>query len=99
MPNQRQVGALPRPAPSPSIEQPVATAATRNAIGWSMANFETVIRNGTIVDGSGGDPYQADTAISDGRIAAIGMTLPKGTEEIDARGKLVTPGFVDVHTH
>ena len=58
-----------------------------------------VIRNGTIVDGSGGDPYEADLAVDDGRIAAIGRNLPKGAEEIDARGKLVTPGFVDVHTH
>jgi len=58
-----------------------------------------VIRNGTIVDGSGGDPYEADLAVEDGRITAIGPNLPKGTEEIDARGKLVTPGFVDVHTH
>ncbi|WP_020696697.1 N-acyl-D-amino-acid deacylase family protein [Reyranella massiliensis] len=58
-----------------------------------------VIRNGTIVDGSGNDPYEADLAIADGRIAAIGKNLPKGTEEINARGKLVTPGFVDVHTH
>ena len=58
-----------------------------------------VIRNGTIVDGSGGDPYEADLAVIDGRIAAIGGNIPKGTEEIDARGKLVTPGFVDLHTH
>jgi len=60
---------------------------------------DTVILNGTIVDGSGGAPYEADLAIKDGRIAAIGKGLPKGTEEIDARGKIVTPGFVDVHTH
>jgi N-acyl-D-aspartate/D-glutamate deacylase len=62
-----------------------------------------VIRNGTIVDGSGGDPYEADLSVEGGRIAAIGKNLPKGAgsdaEEIDARGKLVTPGFVDVHTH
>ncbi|MCA0250442.1 MAG: amidohydrolase family protein [Proteobacteria bacterium] len=58
-----------------------------------------VIRNGTIVDGSGNDAYEADLAISDGKIAAIGRNLPRGAEEIDARGKLVTPGFVDVHTH
>ena len=58
-----------------------------------------VIRNGTIVDGSGGEPYQADLAIANGRITAIGPNLPSGTEEIDARGKIVTPGFVDVHTH
>jgi N-acyl-D-aspartate/D-glutamate deacylase len=64
-----------------------------------MSGPNLVIRNGTIVDGSGGDPYVADLAVSDGRISAIGKGLPKGSQEIDARGKLVTPGFVDVHTH
>jgi N-acyl-D-aspartate/D-glutamate deacylase len=58
-----------------------------------------VIRHGTIVDGSGGATYEADVAITGDRITAIGKSLPKGTEEIDAKGKLVTPGFVDVHTH
>ena len=58
-----------------------------------------VIRGGTVVDGSGGDPIEADVAVRGGRIAAVGPGLPRGEEEIDARGKLVTPGFVDVHTH
>ena len=64
-----------------------------------MTSPSLVIRNGTIVDGSGGAPYQADLAVTDGKIAAIGGSIPKGAEEIDARGKLVTPGFIDVHTH
>ena len=64
-----------------------------------MSKPSLVIRNGTIVDGSGGDPYEADLLAVDGRIAAIGGNIPKGTEEIDARGRLVAPGFVDVHTH
>ena len=64
-----------------------------------MASPSLVIRNCTIVDGSGGAPYEADLAVSDGKIAAIGKSLPKGAEEIDARGRLVTPGFIDVHTH
>jgi N-acyl-D-aspartate/D-glutamate deacylase len=64
-----------------------------------MSSPSLVIRNGTIVDGSGGDPYEADLAVIDGKIAAIGGSVPKGIEEIDARGKLVTPGFVDLHTH
>jgi N-acyl-D-aspartate/D-glutamate deacylase len=64
-----------------------------------MSSPSLVIRNGTVVDGSGGDPYEADLAIADGRIAAIGGSISKGREEIDARGKLITPGFVDVHTH
>jgi N-acyl-D-aspartate/D-glutamate deacylase len=60
---------------------------------------DLVIRGGTIVDGSGGAGYVADLAISGGRISAIGPDLPRGREEIDARGRLVTPGFVDIHTH
>lgn len=64
-----------------------------------MSSPSLVIRNGTIVDGAGGDPYEADLAVSDGKITAIGGTIARGAEEIDARGKLVTPGFVDVHTH
>jgi N-acyl-D-aspartate/D-glutamate deacylase len=58
-----------------------------------------VIRGGTVVDGGGGAPFQADVAITGDRITAIGAVAARGAEEIDARGKLVTPGFVDVHTH
>jgi N-acyl-D-aspartate/D-glutamate deacylase len=65
-----------------------------------MADKPTlVIRGGTIIDGSGGEPYDADLAIDDGRISAIGKDLPAGEEEIEARGKIVTPGFIDLHTH
>jgi N-acyl-D-aspartate/D-glutamate deacylase len=60
---------------------------------------DLVIRNGTIVDGSGAGMVEADIAISGGKISAIGKNLPKGAEEIDAKGRIVTPGFVDVHTH
>ncbi len=58
-----------------------------------------VIRGGTVVDGTGAAPYEADVAVRDGKIAAVARSLPKGDREIDARGKLVTPGFVDIHTH
>jgi N-acyl-D-aspartate/D-glutamate deacylase len=58
-----------------------------------------VIRGGTIVDGSGGEPFEADIAVVGGRIAEIGRITTRGDEEIDARNRLVTPGFVDVHTH
>jgi N-acyl-D-aspartate/D-glutamate deacylase len=64
-----------------------------------MAETDLVIRNGTIVDGSGGAPYQADVAVSQGLISEIGPGLPPGQTEIDAAGLLVTPGFVDIHTH
>jgi len=60
---------------------------------------DLVIRGGTIADGRGGDLFEADVAISDGRISKVGKVLGKGRDEIDARGKLVAPGFVDIHTH
>jgi N-acyl-D-aspartate/D-glutamate deacylase len=58
-----------------------------------------VIRGGTIIDGSGGDPIEADVALAGDRILAIGRNLPRAADEIDAQGLLVTPGFVDLHTH
>ena len=64
-----------------------------------MPEFDLVIRGGTIVDGSGSEPYVADVAIKGKDIAAIGTFAGSGVEEIDARGKVITPGFVDVHTH
>jgi N-acyl-D-aspartate/D-glutamate deacylase len=64
-----------------------------------MAEFDLVIRGGTVADGSGGALYEADVAVSCGRIAAVGKGLASGREEIDGRGLLVTPGFVDIHTH
>jgi len=63
------------------------------------ANPDLVIRGGTLADGSGGNLFDADIAICNGRISEVGKVQGKGREEIDARGKLVTPGFVDVHTH
>lgn len=64
-----------------------------------MAEIDLVIRGGTVADGSGNSLYEADVAVSDGKIVEVGRVAGKGREEIDARGKLVTPGFVDVHTH
>ncbi len=64
-----------------------------------MAKFECVIRGGTVADGSGAPLYEADVAVSGGVIAAVGTVRDAGAEEIDARGLLVTPGFVDIHTH
>jgi N-acyl-D-aspartate/D-glutamate deacylase len=60
---------------------------------------DLVIRGGNIADGSGGEMFEADIAIRDGRITEVGKVSAKGKEEIGAKGKLVTPGFVDVHTH
>ena len=60
---------------------------------------DLVIRNGLMVDGTGTPPTEADVGVKDGVIAAIGRITGRGAEEIDGRGQLVTPGFVDVHTH
>jgi len=64
-----------------------------------MAEFDLVIRGGNVADGLGGPLRVADVAVKDGKIAAVGKVAGKGTEEIDAKGLLVTPGFVDIHTH
>ncbi|MDP1873598.1 amidohydrolase family protein [Phenylobacterium sp.] len=61
--------------------------------------YDLVVRGGTVADGAGAPVYEADIAIKDGRIAAVGEVRGAGAEEIDARGLLVTPGFVDIHTH
>jgi N-acyl-D-aspartate/D-glutamate deacylase len=64
-----------------------------------MAEYDLVIRNGAVADGTGGALRDADVAVRNGTIAAVGQGLGAGSEEIDAKGKLVTPGFVDIHTH
>jgi len=61
--------------------------------------YDIVIRGGTLIDGSGARAVEADVAIDGARITAVGREVGRGKREIDARGQLVTPGFVDVHTH
>jgi N-acyl-D-amino-acid deacylase len=61
--------------------------------------FDLVIRNGTVIDGSGRPRYRADIGVRDGRIAALGKLGEKGVEEIDADGMFVSPGFIEIHTH
>ena len=63
------------------------------------ARYDLVIRQGTVIDGSGQRGFTGDVAIKGGRVAAVGRIDGAGTEEIDARELLVTPGFVDIHTH
>jgi N-acyl-D-aspartate/D-glutamate deacylase len=61
--------------------------------------FDLVIRKGTVIDGSGLAPYRADVGVQGGRITRIGRIVDRGRQEIDAEGHVVTPGFVDGHTH
>ncbi len=64
-----------------------------------MSSHDLVIRNGTVVDGTGMPARPADVALSNGRIVAIGRVDGRGAREIDAHGHIVTPGFIDGHTH
>ncbi|MDE1174264.1 MAG: amidohydrolase family protein [Parvibaculaceae bacterium] len=64
-----------------------------------MGKVDLVIRGGTIFDGLGGESFEADVAIHDGRIVEVGTVSASGNEEIDAKGLMITPGWVDLHTH
>lgn len=61
--------------------------------------FDLKIKGGLVVDGLGGEPYVADVAVDGDTITAIGHVADKGRVELDASGSIVTPGFVDLHTH
>jgi N-acyl-D-amino-acid deacylase len=61
--------------------------------------YDLVIRNGDVVDGSGRQRYRADVGVQDGRIVTIGRIRERGAADIDAEGHVVTPGFIDGHTH
>jgi N-acyl-D-amino-acid deacylase len=61
--------------------------------------YDLVIRNGTVLDGTGGPRFRADVGVVGDRIAALGRIRERGAREVDAEGRFVTPGFVDGHTH
>jgi N-acyl-D-amino-acid deacylase len=61
--------------------------------------YDLVVRNGTVIDGTGRSGFEADVAVEGDRVAAIGKNLAAGKTEIDARGQVVAPGFIDPHTH
>ena len=62
-------------------------------------NADLVIRNGMVVDGAGGAPRRCDVAIEGDQIVAVGGDIARGHREFDADGHMVTPGFIDPHTH
>ena len=64
-----------------------------------MVTHDLVIRGGTVIDGTGGERFEADIAIDNGVISQVGDITGSGRDEIDATDQIVTPGFVDIHTH
>src|SRR5689334_22005722 len=63
------------------------------------ATFDLVFRHGRVLDGTGNPARFADVAVKDGRIVAVGQVVDSATREVEARGLVITPGFIDVHTH
>jgi len=80
-----------------SREMPHSVDVNSNQEGSTM--LDTIIRAGTIVDGTGAAPFTGDVGIRDGRIVAVGKVAESARHAIDADGAIVTPGFLDLHTH
>src|SRR5262245_30047840 len=72
---------------------------TGGGLRGGTVRHDLVIRAGQVADGRGGEPVPADVAVTDGRIVAVGEVDGFGHIELDATNRLVTPGFVDIHTH
>ncbi|MDC1134261.1 amidohydrolase family protein [Alphaproteobacteria bacterium] len=70
-----------------------------DGVNRSLRDYDLIIRNGTLVDGTGKESYVGDLAVKDGIIAAIGQFSGTADKEIDASNQVVSPGFVDIHTH
>ncbi|MDG0866302.1 amidohydrolase family protein [Candidatus Lucifugimonas marina] len=81
----------------PTIQNRFSTQSHTSKQGKKM--FDLIIRNGTVVDGTGSAKFKADVAIKGATVVSVGEITGDAAREIDATGKIVTPGFIDLHTH
>ena len=84
--------------PGIASNAPARQGECRTSYG-ALGMSSLVIRGGSIIDGNGGAPFIGDVLVRDGRIVQVGQVSVRGDREIDATGKIVAPGFVDIHTH
>jgi N-acyl-D-aspartate/D-glutamate deacylase len=95
--------------PAKRTRRQFITTGASAAVGFSLfptsgieaeSRFDLVIRNGTILDGTGGPTWTADLGIVGDTIHAMGTISPdQASETLDASGKIVAPGFIDIHSH
>src|SRR5882672_1380357 len=74
-------------------------AATLCAVAACAAEYDLVLRHGRVIDGTGNPARFVDVAVKDGRIALVGRVSGSAVSELDMKGLVVAPGFIDVHTH
>ena len=91
---------VPGPGVAPALVAVLAAVSLTTADARQAAEFDLVIRGGTVIDGSGAPGVSADVAVRNGRILRVGrVAAGTAARDIDARGLVVAPGFIDVHTH
>src|SRR2546423_8577976 len=81
------------------LMNPVVLVAVIFGTAMPVAAYDLIIRHGRLIDGTGNPAFFADVAIEKGRIVAVGKVTNDAPEIIDATGLVITPGFIDVHTH
>src|SRR5262249_8359033 len=90
---------LRRSIESTSAEAALEKGAIMRRAPQGRAAMDLIIRNGAIVDGTGAPKFRGDVGVKDGKVAAVGKVSAAAKRIIDAEGAIVTPGFVDIHTH
>jgi N-acyl-D-amino-acid deacylase len=81
------------------VRQTSAGALRRSDAYCDRMAYDLIIKDGTVVDGTGAPPFRGEVAVAGDRIVAVGEVDGAAHRSIDAEGRIVSPGFVDIHTH